>query len=168
MWSRFCGRFEKKCELRWPKMSKRCQKGAQKAHFLEPKASFLGAKFARVALCESIIIYCVLLTLSHQKSMRERTKNRCGNAMCARDAFFPLLYALYALKCCPRSHQGHPKGPKGSPKASPGTPQNHEKIDLGAWEAPGVPSGRKMTQKSMKKRLILMYYIIYYILYTIY
>ena len=78
--------------------------------------------------------------------------------MCTRDALFlsfmPTLNAKVGPKVAPREL----KGLKGSPKASPGTPKNHEKIDLGphaekrpAWEAPGVPSGGKMTTKSMKK-----------------
>ena len=121
---RFCGRFEKKCELRWPKMSKRCQKGAQKAHFLKPKASFLGAKFVRVALCESIIIHYVLITLSHQKSMRERTKNRCGNAMCARDAFFPSFICTLCVKVLPKVA---PRAPKGSERESKSLPRDTSK-----------------------------------------
>ena len=82
--------------------------------------------------------------------------------MCTRDTLFLSFMPTLSAKVRPKVAPRELKGPKGSPKASPGTPKNHEKIDLGphpekrpAREAPGVPSGGKMTPKSMKKRLIL-------------
>ena len=147
-------------------MSKRCQKGAQKAHFLEPKASFLGAKFARVALCESIIIYYVLITLSHQKSMRERTKNRCGNAMCARDAFFPSFICTLCVKVLPKVA---PRAPKGSERESKSLPRDTSKSWKnrpgglgGSGGALGKENDPKINEKTTN------FDVLYYILYTIY
>ncbi len=89
--------------------------------------------------------------------------------MCTRDALFLSFKPPLGGKVGPKVGKGgpkvaprEPKGPKRSPKASPGTPKNHKKNDPGpqlekraAREAPGVPSGGKMTPTSMKKRLIL-------------
>ncbi len=65
-------------------------------------------------------------------------------------------------KVGPKVAPREPKGPKSSPKASPGTPKKSLKNDPGphleeraAREAAGVPSGGKMTPKSMEKRLLL-------------
>ena len=157
----FLWALRKKVRAKMAQNVEKVPKGSPKSSFFRAQSVIFGSQIRESGTLRK---YHYLLCFNNIIAPKIDAGTQCA----PETLFFPLLYALYALKCCPRSPQGHPKGPKGSPKASPGTPQNHEKIDLGAWEAPGVPSGRKMTQKSMKKRLILMYYIIYYILYTIY
>ena len=89
--------------------------------------------------------------------------------MCTRDALFPSFMPILGGKVGPQVGKvgpkvapREPKGPKSSPKASPGTPKKSLKNDPGphleeraAREAAGVPSGGKMTPKSMEKRTCL-------------
>ena len=118
---------------------------------------------ARVAPCENIGIYYVLTTLYKPLPLLFHPSNRLGNATCAREALFPSFMLTLSAKVGPKVAPRESKSPKGALKASPGTPKNHKKIDLGphpgkkgAREAPGVPSGRKMTPNINEKRLLLM------------
>ena len=62
---------------------------------------------------------------------------------------FTLWSPLLAPKCaqrCPKGAQREPKGPKRSSKASPGTPKNYQKLDLGPHlGTPGSPGGSRGT-----------------------
>ena len=120
------------------KVLPRCPKSAQK----EPKRSLLGASAVtfgshsaesclmrkhQYLLWFSHIIRVRAPPFFHAKSTRERNvhQKRSFSLFCAH--FGRQSDAQGRPKAGPRE----PKEPKGSPKASPGTSKNHQKIDLG-------------------------------------
>jgi hypothetical protein len=150
----------------WPKTRQGPQKFTQwppKALFSEPAASLLPAVARKSALCENMNIYFGLHTFYGSVPLLFRTHNRLGNAVCTRSCLFQSSMttsgATVTPKVAPRQAQGIPKGPPGPQKPSPGHLKTIKKSTCdptwapkGAREAPGVPPGRKMTPKSIKKR----------------
>jgi hypothetical protein len=126
-----------RCHHRGVKDTPRFQKvphSSPKAPFSEPRASLLGAVATKSALCRNISIYFGLASLYASRPLPFRPQNRLGNAMCTRSFLFHSFMPTCGAKVMPRSPQGRPKGSqrdRKEPKSHPGTPKNHQKIDLG-------------------------------------
>ena len=145
----------------------RCPKGGKK----EPNGSLLGARGGtfwrhggetrpmrkhQYLLWFSHIIGVLAPPVSHSKSTRERNVQQMRS--------FSLLYAHFGRQSDaqgrPKRGPREPKGSERSPRAPPGTPKNHQKIDLGPHlgiegdlgGSRGPPGGKK-APKSTAKRL---------------
>ena len=154
-----CPKWGRSC----PKVPKRLQKGAQKRTFRSPGRHFWGhggetrpMRKHQYLLWFSHIIGVLAPPFSHSKSTRERNVHQMRS--------FSLLYAHFGRQSDaqgrPKRGPREPKGSKRSPRAPPGTPKNHQKIDLGPHLGiegdPGGsrgPPGGKKAPKSTAKRL---------------
>ena len=141
-------------------MSKRWQKGVQKLTFESRKRHFWvpywrGRPLAKASARPTFS--------SHYEGRGPSvfvTKIALGTHCAPELLFFILLAPLLALKWDPRAPQASPKEPKGTPQPPQGHLNGIKKIDLGpTWaarggrQAPGVPSGRQITQKRLKNFL---------------
>ena len=135
------------------KVLPRCPKSAQK----EPKRSLLGASAVtfgshsaesclmrkhQYLLWFSHILRVRTPPFSHSKSTRERNAHQRRSF----SLFLGYFWRRSAAQGRPKAGPREPKGPQRSPRASPGTPTNRPKIDLGPHLGiEGSPGGSRGT-----------------------
>ena len=100
-------------------------KKSSKTHFWTPSGTLFEATVGKLSMCQKHTIYYVFITLGGSGTPLFITLHECGSYLWQGLIFLRLFWPTGT----PLDSLSAPRGSIRAPKATPGTPQNRQKID---------------------------------------